>query len=168
MGAVRGVPQPFPYQGSKRQLAKQIVACIPAETKRLLEPFAGSAAVALATAHLRRARYFYLNDAHEPLVKLWKQIVNEPEKLAHEYESLWLAQSGRERMYYDWVRSRFNESNEPHYVPLSPGKVRESGCSLQRERKVQQQSRQSKARRCAETMGQNIRNASALFAAESA
>jgi DNA adenine methylase len=115
MGAVRGVPQPFPYQGSKRQLARQIVACIPSDTGRLIEPFAGSAAVTLATAHLGQARRFVLNDAHEPLMRLWQKIVHKPEELANEYESLWLAQAGQARQYYDWVRGRFNESNEPHY-----------------------------------------------------
>ncbi len=113
MGAVRGVPQPFPYQGSKRQLAKKIVACIPAGTKRLVEPFAGSAAVTLATAHLGRATRFLLNDAHEPLIELWKKIVQEPGELAQRYRSLWLAQVGQERKYYDWVRDQFNQVNSP-------------------------------------------------------
>jgi DNA adenine methylase len=115
MGAVRGVPQPFPYQGSKRQLARQIVACIPPETKRLIEPFAGSAAITLASAKLDRARRFLLSDAHDPLMKLWRKIVDEPKELSNEYNSLWLAQSGQEREYYDWVRERFNQSNEPHF-----------------------------------------------------
>ncbi len=114
MGAVQGVPQPFPYQGSKRQLARQIVACIPQETHRLIEPFAGSAAITMATAQLRRARRFFLNDAHEPLMKLWRMIVNHPEELADEYESLWVEQTGQEREYYDRVRDRFNQSHEPH------------------------------------------------------
>ena len=77
MGAVRGAPQPFPYQGSKRLLAQEIVACIPPNTKRLVEPFAGSAAITLASAHLRRVRRFFLNDAHDSLIRLWKKIVNE-------------------------------------------------------------------------------------------
>jgi DNA adenine methylase len=113
MSAIRGVPQPFPYQGSKRQLARQIVACIPQQTERLIEPFAGSAAVTMAVAQLRRARRFFLNDVHEPLMKLWKMIVNHPEELANKYESLWLEQAGQEREYYDRVRDRFNQSNEP-------------------------------------------------------
>ncbi len=85
--AVRGVPHPFPYQGDKRQLAKKIFACLPPETKRLVEPFAGSAAVTLATAHLRRARYFVLNDAHDPLMKLRKQIVQQPHELSDDYKT---------------------------------------------------------------------------------
>lgn len=114
MSAVQGVPQPFPYQGSKRQLARQIVACLPTQTRRLLEPFVGSGAVTLATAQLGRARRFCINDIHEPLMKLWKKIINEPEELADQYESLWLEQAGQEREYYDHVRDRFNQSNEPH------------------------------------------------------
>ena len=114
MSAVRGVPHPFPYQGSKRQLARQIVSCVPAQTKRLIEPFVGSGAITLATAQLGRARRFYLNDVHRPLMKLWRKIIYEPEELADEYESLWLQQSGQEREYYDRVRDRFNNSNDPH------------------------------------------------------
>ncbi len=113
MGAVSGVPQPFPYQGSKRQLARQIVACIPRQTKRLVEPFAGSAAITLAAAQTGRAKRFLLNDAHPPLMALWKKIVDEPERLASEYSSLWFAQTGQERKYYDQVRDHFNETNEP-------------------------------------------------------
>jgi len=114
MSAIQGVPQPFPYQGSKRQLASRIVACIPQHTQRLIEPFAGSAAVTLAAAQLCRAQRFFLNDVHEPLMKLWTKIVNDPEELAKEYESLWFEQSGQEREYYDRVRDRFNQSSEPH------------------------------------------------------
>lgn len=114
MSAIQGVPQPFPYQGSKRQLARQIVACVPLKTKRLVEPFLGSGAITLAVAQLGRARRFCLNDVHEPLMRLWQKIIDEPGELANEYESLWLEQSGREREYYDQVRDRFNASNEPH------------------------------------------------------
>ena len=114
MGTVAGVPQPFPYQGSKRRLASQIVACIPLQTKRLIEPFVGSGPITLAAARLGRARRFLLNDIHEPLMRLWRKIIKEPQELADEYESLWHDQSGQERQYYDWVRDRFNESNEPH------------------------------------------------------
>jgi len=114
MSAIQGVPQPFPYQGSKRQLASQIVACIPPHTRRLIEPFAGSAAVTLAAAQLGRAQRFVLNDVHDALMKLWTRIVDDPEALAEEYESLWLEQAGQERKYYDRVRDRFNQSNEPH------------------------------------------------------
>jgi DNA adenine methylase len=163
MSAVRGVPQPFPYQGSKRQLAKQIVACLPPETKRLVEPFAGSAAVSLAAAYLRRARYFFLNDAHEPLMKLWKEIVKKPEELANEYKTLWLAQSGREREYYDRVRQRFNESNEPHFFLYLLARCVKAAVRYNGNGKFNNSPDNRRLGMRPETMGQNIKHASALL-----
>ena len=115
MSAIRGVPHPFPYQGSKRMLASQIVGCIPSGTKRLLEPFAGSAAVSLATAYLGKADCFLINDIHKPIYKLWKAILNEPNKLVSQYRFLWTEQIGKERLYYDHIRDKFNKAQEPHY-----------------------------------------------------
>jgi DNA adenine methylase len=163
MSAVRGVPQPFPYQGSKRQLAKQIVACLPPETKRLVEPFAGSAAVSLAAAHLRRSRSFFLNDAHEPLMKLWKKIVKEPEELANEYKELWLAQEGQAREYYDRVRERFNESNEPHFFLYLLARCVKAAVRYNGNGKFNNSPDNRRLGMRPETMGQNIKHASALF-----
>ncbi len=163
MGAVRGVPQPFPYQGSKRQLAKQIVACIPAGTKRLIEPFAGSAAVSLATAYLRRAPRFFLNDAHEPLIKLWKKLVHEPEELANEYKSLWLAQEGQERAYYDWVRDQFNQSMEPHYFLYLLARCVKAAIRYNGNGKFNNSPDNRRLGMRPGTMAQNIRNTSALL-----
>lgn len=114
MAAIRGVPHPFPYQGSKRQLASQIVACIPRETNRLIEPFVGSGAVTLATAFLRRSCRFVISDIHEPLIRLWESIIYNPDKLADQYEELWRRQMGRQREFYDEVRASFNQKHEPH------------------------------------------------------
>ena len=101
MAAIRGVPHPFPYQGSKRQLASQIVACIPRETSRLIEPFVGSGAVTLATAYLRRSCHFVIGDIHEPLIRLWESIIYDPDRLADQYEKLWRRQIGRQREFYE-------------------------------------------------------------------
>ncbi|MHB1422235.1 MAG: DNA adenine methylase [Gemmataceae bacterium] len=163
MSAVPGVPQPFPYQGSKRQLAKQIVACLPSETKRLVEPFAGSAAVSLAAAHLRRAHRFFLNDAHEPLIKLWKKIVAEPEDLAKQYKSLWQEQSGQEREYYDLVRQQFNESNEPHFFLYLLARCVKAAVRYNGNGKFNNSPDNRRLGMRPETMGQNIRHASALL-----
>ncbi len=46
------VPQPIPYQGSKRYIAKVILAFFPKAVETLFEPFAGSAAVSLAAGDL--------------------------------------------------------------------------------------------------------------------
>jgi DNA adenine methylase len=111
--AIAGIPHPIPYQGSKRQLASIIVGYLPASCERLIEPFAGSAAVSLAAAHLRKANRFLLNDAHAPLMQLWRQIIEDPDGLARQYRQLWQAQVGDERGFYDRVRARFNGSHSP-------------------------------------------------------
>jgi DNA adenine methylase len=108
MAAIRGVPQPFPYQGSKRKLASFILPCIPDDTFRLIEPFAGSAAVTVAAAYLKKARKYWINDAHEPVASLWKDILENPEALLGGYRKLWERQLGNEREFYNRVRDTFN------------------------------------------------------------
>ena len=114
-----GVPHPVPYQGSKRKLARAILACFPPDAEKLFEPFAGSAAVSLAAAHLDKARHFFLNDINAPLMDLWGRIINQPREIAGQYGELWEAQQGREREYYDHVRVQFNTSHRPdHFLYL--------------------------------------------------
>jgi DNA adenine methylase len=107
------VPQPFPYQGSKRRLASLIVSHFGADVRRLIEPFAGSAAVSLATAARRRSSSFLINDLNAPLVDLWRAILTDPNTLAAAYTSLWERQLGCERAFYDRVRDEFNQSPRP-------------------------------------------------------
>ncbi len=108
-----GVPHPIPYQGSKRGLASAILAYFPHDVDRLIEPFAGSAAVSLAAASVGKAAAFILNDINAPLMYLWKQIVNDPDATADEYARIWHSQGADARAYYDDVRDRFNRSQQP-------------------------------------------------------
>lgn len=114
LAGLADVPHALPYQGSKRQLAHVIVPLLPTDTDRLLEPFAGSAAVAIAARHLRVGRTAEISDINEPLMRLWQRVLAEPGALADDYEQLWLAQLADPRAYYDLVRVRFNETGEPH------------------------------------------------------
>ena len=107
------VPQAFPYQGSKRKLAPLIVECVPAGTRRLVEPFAGSAAVSVAGAWAGRAKAFWLNDTHGALMGLWRRIIDEPDGLAEDYRRLWATQQGDERRFFDKAREEFNRSQRP-------------------------------------------------------
>jgi DNA adenine methylase len=107
------VPHPIPYQGSKRNLAPIILDYIPEDTQRLIEPFAGSAALSLAAAQAQRAQAFVLNDINQPLITLWHAIINNPDSLAEGYKQLWYAQQGQERVFYNLVRDRFNQSKQP-------------------------------------------------------
>jgi len=115
MSAMKGVPHAFPYQGSKRQLASQILSCMPTSINVLFEPFAGSAAITVAAAYRNKAEKFFINDAHEPVVRLWREILHNPIGLCDGYEALWREQIGKDREYYDFIRSEFNRTQEPHY-----------------------------------------------------
>ena len=113
------VPHPIPYQGSKRNLASQILAYFPQRMDTLIEPFAGSGAITLAAAGQGFAERFHLNDLNQPLINLWRMIVEEPHKLAKQYETIWRAQHGDRREYYDKIRDEFNQSRKPrHFLYL--------------------------------------------------
>ncbi|MBU4268838.1 MAG: Dam family site-specific DNA-(adenine-N6)-methyltransferase [Acidobacteria bacterium] len=109
------IPHPIPYQGSKRNLADDILRCFPANVSTLYEPFAGSAAISLAAAAYKRARTFQINDLNKPLIDLWRAIVNTPDKLAKEYEDLWHEQLDDPKVYYNKVRDEFNLTGRPDY-----------------------------------------------------
>jgi DNA adenine methylase len=111
--SLAGVPHPIPYQGSKRQLAHYIVSLFPDNTARLVEPFAGSAAVSLAAGHMKRVKRWAINDLHRPLIDLWTEIVGNPDDISDKYEKIWKAQRGDERAHYDRVRDRFNVQHRP-------------------------------------------------------
>jgi DNA adenine methylase len=107
------VPQPIPYQGSKRRLAPRILALAPPAVDRLIEPFAGSAALSLAAARFGRAQRFVIGDSLTPLVALWRMILEQPDALSDGYEALWRAQHEDPRAHYLAVRARFNQERDP-------------------------------------------------------
>jgi DNA adenine methylase len=110
------LPHPIPYQGSKRNLADKILAYFPKKIDRLIEPFAGSAAITVATAYHGKANQFIINDVNEPLIKLWDKIINYPEETINEYQHIWTQQIGREEAYYYEVREGFNNTQQPEYL----------------------------------------------------
>lgn len=110
------VPHPIPYQGSKRNLAKYILPFFPQDVDTLFEPFAGSAAISIATALHGKASQFHINDVNQPLIALWNEIINHPKKISEQYKLLWLKQQGNERKFYDFVRDEFNKTKRPDYL----------------------------------------------------
>ena len=105
--------QPIPYQGSKRNIALTILNNFPDEVNCLLEPFAGSAAISLAAAHRKKAISFVVNDSYEPLMELWKMILNNPEQCIDDYSKLWHEQLNNPNEFYFQVREAFNKDNDP-------------------------------------------------------
>ena len=110
------VPHPIPYQGSKRNLAKYILPFFPQDVDTLFEPFAGSAAISIATALHGKATRYHINDVNAPLIALWDEIINHPKEISERYEHLWLEQQGNERKYYDFIRDEFNKTKRTDYL----------------------------------------------------
>ena len=110
------VPNPFPYQGSKRIIANQILRYFPSKQKRLIEPFAGSAAISLASSYFYKADSFLINDLNEPLITLWDKIINYPQEIISAYYDIWYNQIGREEDYYYEIREKFNSTHQPEYL----------------------------------------------------
>lgn len=110
------IPHPIPYQGSKRNLAADILRFFPEHIDRLIEPFAGSAAISIASAYYYKADKFIINDINEPLINLLKEIVDNPQKIVNEYHFIWTNQLNDEERYYYEIRDRFNETKEPKYL----------------------------------------------------
>lgn len=108
------LPHPIPYQGSKRNLAPDILRYFPEHIAALYEPFAGSAAITIAAAEAGLAERFFINDLNKPLVDLWGQIINAPEQLAAKYEKLWNDQLEDPKSFYVEVREKFNRTGAPH------------------------------------------------------
>lgn len=107
------LPHAIPYQGSKRSLAPMIGPYIPSDIDRFYEPFAGSAAMTIYAAHHRLARRFVIADSLEPIIDLWRAIVDSPDTVTAQYRSLWERQTPDCPGYFNEVRARYNEDRDP-------------------------------------------------------
>lgn len=108
-------PHIVQYQGSKRNLAPQILSYLPYRFNRLIEPFAGMAAVTIAVSKQDRAGEYLLNDLNEPLINLLKESINNPRKLIEDYTKVWsgqLAFEGGSVEHYYKVRDDFNRGDK--------------------------------------------------------
>ena len=108
------VPHPIPYQGSKRRLATAILCHVKAQNyHRLVEPFAGSAAVTLAAATGKTFSRYLIADKLEPLTALWELILKAPESVSGEYRALWERERKNPIEEYYAIRAEFNLSRDP-------------------------------------------------------
>lgn len=108
-------PHIVQYQGSKRNLAPQILSYLPRRFNRLIEPFAGMAAITIAVSKQNRANHYLLNDLNEPLIGVLRESIETPQKLIEEYTKVWSEQltfeKGSVEHYYK-VRDEFNAGNK--------------------------------------------------------
>lgn len=108
------IPHIVQYQGSKRKLAPQIMQYMPERFDRLIEPFAGMAAISVAVAHGKRTDNFYINDLNAPLINMLEEAVEHPQKLIDDYSSVWNEQFSYDDhvQHFYTVRDRFNSGDE--------------------------------------------------------
>lgn len=111
-----GVPHPFPYQGSKRGLASAIIPMIPKNTNRIIEPFAGSAAISIAARYSGRVQETIINDINQPLMNLWYAIINSPVELSNAYACIWEKGKADPRNWFMKIRSDFNKNQKPEML----------------------------------------------------
>lgn len=109
------LPHIVQYQGSKRLLAHKILHYIPQYCNNFIEPFAGMAAMSIATASRNRAKHFYINDINKPLIDLLQEAIISPEKLLSTYTAIWNDQfsfpDGHVQHFYK-IRDDFNSGNK--------------------------------------------------------
>jgi len=107
------LPHPIQYQGSKRTLASTILRYFPNKFTRLVEPFAGSAAISIACAARGKANSYWINDLNKPLAELLGLIINRPAEIADSYETIWNQQHDDPLEHYYRVREDFNRTGDP-------------------------------------------------------
>lgn len=116
---VNVLPHPIQYQGSKRQLAARILKYFPDDVQTLYEPFAGSAAISIAAAAHGMAQNFSINDLNQPLAKLLRSMVENPQSTSDAYGSVWAAQGedpAQSVAHFNDVRATFNQTQEPELL----------------------------------------------------
>jgi DNA adenine methylase len=107
------IPHPIQYQGSKRSLASIILRYFPIKFPRLVEPFAGTAAISIACAARGKTNSYWINDLNKPLAELLDLIINHPDEIADYYETIWNQQHDDPIEHYYRVREDFNRTEDP-------------------------------------------------------
>lgn len=157
------IPHPIPYQGSKRNLAADILRFFPQKIDRLIEPFAGSAAITIASAYYFKANKFIVNDINEPLINLWDKIVNEPQTIIRDYHHIWNNQLGNEEEFYYQIRDNFNQTKEPKYLLFLLAKCVKAAVRYNAEGNFNQSPDKRRKGRLPENMRYDILNVSNLL-----
>jgi DNA adenine methylase len=112
---MKKMPHLVQYQGSKRNLASEILNFMPNTFERLIEPFAGSSAITIACASENRTEQFLINDLNKPLIDLLKLVIEDPEYTSKKYRKIWTDQKHDSTEHYYQIRDEFNLTKDPIY-----------------------------------------------------
>ena len=135
----------------------------PQKIDRLIEPFAGSAAITIASAYYFKANKFIVNDINEPLINLWDKIVNEPQTIIRDYHHIWNNQLGNEEEFYYQIRDNFNQTKEPKYLLFLLAKCVKAAVRYNAEGNFNQSPDKRRKGRLPENMRYDILNVSNLL-----
>lgn len=98
------------WSGSKRSQSEIIKSFFPNTFETYFEPFVGGGSM-LYSINPRKS---ICGDICEPLIALWKEIKNEPEKLAEEYKVRWNRLQNEGYTAYFNIRDDFNKNKSPY------------------------------------------------------
>ena len=97
------------WSGSKRSQAEKIKSYLPRTFDTYYEPFIGGGSMLYAI----QPEKAMCGDICAPLIDLWNEIKNNPQKLAEEYRKRWTKlQENGYQVYYE-IRDRFNRKKRP-------------------------------------------------------
>lgn len=159
----KAVPHPIPYQGSKRNLAEDICGLFPKKIETLFEPFAGSAAITLYAARHGLARRFVIGDSLPELIELWRAIIEQPDKTATRYETIWRGHIEGGPDYFNQVRERFNADRDPVELLYLVARCVKNAVRFNRHGRFTQSADKRRLGTQPAKMGEAIQTASALL-----
>lgn len=94
------------WAGGKYRLLERIKAVLPVGT-RLIEPFAGAAALFLNT----RYQKYWLNDVNVDLITLYQQLKHQGDQFVEFAETFFCVKNNNDKRYYQ-LREHFNNCND--------------------------------------------------------
>jgi len=97
------------WTGSKRSQAQEIISYFPKSINTYYEPFLGSGAI---LGHLKQEKAV-CSDVNKPLMLLWQEVQNNPQKMATDYRNKWNALQKNGHTYFYRIRDDFNRQQSP-------------------------------------------------------
>ncbi len=100
-------------------MAPQILQYMPRTFSRLVEPFAGMAAITIAVAKQERAEKYLLNDLNEPLIGVLKSAIETPTELVDSYSVVWEEQFSHQQGSVDHFYQVCEKFNRGDHSPAN-------------------------------------------------
>ncbi len=98
------------WSGSKRSQSEKIKSFLPKSYNTYYEPFIGGGSMLYAISPKKSV----CGDICEPLIDLWKEIRDNPEKLSEEYRDRWTRLQEEGYTAYYEIRDDFNRDKSPY------------------------------------------------------